>query len=89
MLMCLQTACLCALWPLALGMPHFGKRCHAWNALQIKYFGPQAEEAREKAATAAAEAAALAGQAKALGREAKIGRELRDENYRLEEALQK
>lgn len=49
----------------------------------------QAEEAREKAAAAAAEAAALAGQAKALGREAKIGRELRDENYRLEEALQK
>ena len=49
----------------------------------------QAEEAREKAATAAAEAAALASQAKALGREAKIGRELRDENYRLEECLQK
>jgi len=52
-------------------------------------FPRQAEDAREKAAAAAAEAAALAAQAKALGREARIGRELRDENYRLEEALQK
>lgn len=48
----------------------------------------QAEEAREKAAAAAAEAAQLAAQTQVLGREAKIGRELRDENYRLEEALQ-
>lgn len=48
----------------------------------------QAEEAREKAAAAAAEAARLAAQTQVLGREAKIGRELRDENYRLEESLQ-
>lgn len=48
----------------------------------------QAEEAREKAAAAAAEAARLAAQTQVLGREAKMGRELRDENYRLEESLQ-
>ena len=48
---------------------------------------PQAEDAREKAAAAAADAARLAAQAQVLGREAKLGRELRDDNYRLEESL--
>ncbi len=47
----------------------------------------QAEDAREKAAAAAADAAKLAAQAQVLGREAKLGRELRDDNYRLEESL--
>ncbi len=47
----------------------------------------QAEEAREKAAAAASDAARLAAQAQVLGREAKLGRELRDDNYRLEESL--
>ena len=47
----------------------------------------QAEDAREKAAAAAADAARLAAQAQVLGREAKLGRELRDDNYRLEESL--
>jgi hypothetical protein len=47
----------------------------------------QAEDAREKAAAAASDAARLAAQAQVLGREAKLGRELRDDNYRLEESL--
>ena len=47
----------------------------------------QAEDTREKAAAAASDAARLAAQAQVLGREAKLGRELRDDNYRLEESL--
>jgi hypothetical protein len=54
----------------------------------LRVLPDQAEEAREKAAAAAADAARLAGQAAALGREAKLGRQLRDDNFRLEQALQ-
>ena len=56
--------------------------CHSQTILCL-----QAEDAREKAAAAAADAAKLAAQAQVLGREAKLGRELRDDNYRLEESL--
>ena len=59
----------------------FARPSHPWRARS------QAEDAREKAAAAAADAAKLAAQAQVLGREAKLGRELRDDNYRLEESL--
>ena len=59
----------------------FASLSHPWHSLL------QAEDAREKAAAAAADAARLAAQAQVLGREAKLGRELRDDNYRLEESL--
>ena len=61
---------------------------HHFQSLYVKLCcASQAEDAREKAAAAAADAAKLAAQAQVLGREAKLGRELRDDNYRLEESL--